>query len=221
MPTYECDGAECPKSGQKMFNECRNRAYLCPECDFRLCSKCVLRGDPYAPRHPASRSSGAVGLWDPPTTEGLWDDPTEGMRELSPSESIQPLERVWDQPTEGLDVMEVLLGPASTEGVWEHPTEEVSALSVPETSRDSEGLWDEPTEGISSVGLWNDPTSEGLWDPPTSRGLWDEPTERLVEAEPAMMTVPTAPPPPDYSAQNDCDELPPSYEECVRLGLAT
>ena len=118
--------------------------------------------------------------------------------------------------------MAVLLGPTSTEGVWEHPTEEVSVLSVPETSRDSEGLWDEPTEGISSVGLWNDPTSEGLWDPPTSRGLWDEPTERLVEAEPAMMVVPTAPPPPpDYSDENDCDELPPSYEECVRLGLAT
>ena len=199
-----------------MFNECRNRAFLCPECDFRLCSKCVLRGDPHAPRHPASRPSVAVGLWDPPTTEGLWDDPTEGMREL------QPLERVWDQPTEGLlDDMEVL-GPTPTEGVWEHPTEEVSTLSVPETSRDSEGLWDEPTEGVvaglgQSEGLWNDPTSEGLWDTPTSQGLWDEPTESLPEA--AMM-VPTAPPPPDYGAENDCNELPPSYEECVRLGIA-
>ena len=105
MPTYECGGAGCPRYSKRAFNECRNRAYLCPECDFRLCTKCVLKRDPRAPRHPTSRSSGSVGLWDPPTTEGLWDDPTEG--ELSCSESVQPLERVWDQPTEGLDVMEV------------------------------------------------------------------------------------------------------------------
>ena len=105
MPTYECGGAGCPRYSKRAFNECRNRAYLCPECDFRLCTKCVLKRDPRAPRHPASRSSGSMGLWDPPTTEGLWDDPTEG--ELSCSESVQPLERVWDQPTEGLDVMEV------------------------------------------------------------------------------------------------------------------
>ena len=72
--------------------------------------KCVLRRDPRAPRHPATRSSsgGTVGLWDRPTTEGLWDDPTEAAGGLSScSESVQPLERVWDQPTEGLDVMEV------------------------------------------------------------------------------------------------------------------
>ena len=115
-----------------------------------------------------------------------------------------------------------MLGSLPTEGVWRDPTEEVSALPVPETGRDSEGLWDAPTEGISSAGLWGDPTSEGLWDHPTSTGLWDEPTERLVEAEEpeTMPLMPTAPPPPDYSAESECDALPPSYEECVRLGLA-
>ena len=41
----------------------------------------------------------------------------------------------------------------------------------------------------------------------------EEPEEEM------LMVVPTAPPP-DYSAENDRDELPPSYEECVRLGLA-
>ena len=91
---------------------------------------------------------------------------------------------------------------------------------MPDTGRDSEGLWDAPTEGISSAGLWGDPTSEGLWDHPTSTGLWDEPTERLVEAEEpeTIRLVPTAPP--DYSAESEADNLPPSYEECVRLGLA-
>ena len=117
-----------------------------------------------------------------------------------------------------------MLGSLPTEGVWRDPTEEVSALSVPETGRDSEGLWDAPTEGISPAGLWGgDPTSEGLWDHPTSTGLWDEPTERLVEAEPAEEpeAVPSAPPPPpEYSAESECDALPPTYEECVRLGLA-
>ena len=95
---------KCPKSGQAMPNECRNRAYLCPECDFRLCALCVRRRDPRAPRHPApdpGASSGA-GLWDEPATAGLWDDPTEAM-DFSASESLLPSEGVWEHPTEGLE----------------------------------------------------------------------------------------------------------------------
>ena len=55
-----------------------------------------------------------------------------------------------------------------------------------------------------------------------SQGLWDDPTEALEDdgagLAAAAAAVPTAPP--HYSAENDCDDLPPSYEECVRLGMA-
>ena len=71
--------------------------------------------------------------------------------------------------------------------------------------------------GRPAEGLWDDPTAEGLWDAPASQGLWDDPTEALGDTE---AVAPTAPPP-NYSAENDCDDdLPPSYEECVRLGMA-
>ena len=91
-----------------MSNESRSRAYLCPECDFRLCAPCVHRRDPRAPRrHPASDPGAIVsapgareGLWDQPATAGLWDDPTEGMQDLEP---LLPSERVWEDPTEKLE----------------------------------------------------------------------------------------------------------------------
>ena len=61
--------------------------------------------------------------------------------------------------------------------------------------------------------LWDDSPSEGVWDTPTAEGLWDGPMERVTTA--ADGDGDRRRRPPEYN-----EELPPTYEECVRLGMA-
>ena len=62
--------------------------------------------------------------------------------------------------------------------------------------------------------LWDDSPSEGVWDTPTAEGLWDGPMERVTDEEGDRRRRP-----PEYNSERK-EELPPTYDECVRMGMA-
>ena len=53
-----------------------------------------------------------------------------------------------------------------------------------------------------------------MWDTPTAEGLWDGPMERVTDEEGDRRRRP-----PEYNSERK-EELPPTYDECVRLGMA-
>ena len=164
--------------------------------------------------------------WNQPT-ERLWDSPTEnlhGEQDRPPNERRGAHQASSSgRPTEtGVTKMS-----PSERGVRSkvpqprplRPELPVSSRPPLQTTGAANGTRDMPfqeAERERFSELWNDSPSEGVWDTPTAEGLWDGPMERVTNVEGDLHQWP-----PEYDASNEGEEeLPPTYEECVRLGMA-
>jgi len=174
----------------------------------------------------------------------LWAQPMEGLGDLSDLEDWnRPTERLWDSPTENLLDEPADRPPNGRRGADQASsalsTESVSAkVSASERPQPRPPRPEQPVSSrppLQRAGavddsrhgpfredavreqfpeLWDDSPSEGVWDTPTAEGLWDGPMERVTDEEGDRRRRP-----PEYNSERK-EELPPTYDECVRLGMA-
>ena len=248
LTTHKCDGKWCRDSScQKLSTyqcpECDFR--LCYDCVWprdprasRYPCDC-----PEAKKCPHLKPFKITeGLWAQPM-EGLGD--LAGLEDWN-----QPTERLWDSPTERVhnepnrnrpqherrgadqasslghstDAVSTKSSPSASERdarrriPQPRPRSELSVPSQPPLQRANELRHGIPQEAVREEfsQLWIDSPSEGVWDTPTAEGLWDGPMERVTNEEGDRRRRP-----PEYDASNETEEeRPPSYDECVRLGMA-
>ena len=221
----KCQGQQCRDSSCQTPS---SSSYRCPECDFRLCRSCALSKDPSD-----CLDSNPLKV----KGENLWEQPMEGLGDLEDWD--QPTERLWDSPTESVSDRPSNNGrgdqqTAAAAGTAERqPAEAVTTTNrgrrrlqrpqQPGSPAPRAPLQTSAAEDRSGdAGLWDDHPSKGVWDAPTAEGLWDAPMER--ETGRAGGGGGDRQRPPEYYADSGVprkeEELPPTYDECVRLGLA-
>ena len=161
--------------------------------------------------------------WDRPT-ERLWDSPTESVsdRPSNGRGDQQTAAAGTDdrasqrQPAEAVTTTNRLQRPQQPGSSAPHAPLQTSAVESAEDRRRS-------GDAGHSPGLWDDHPSKGVWDAPTAEGLWDDPMEREASNGGAGGGGDRQRPP-EYYADSGVprkeEELPPTYDECVRLGLA-
>ena len=179
--------------------------------------------------------------WDRPT-ERLWDTPTESLHvesdrdhpanedggtvqassgqtaedastTISDSEHGARRSRGVPRPRPRKQMPENLFSPPPE-------TPNVSGQSPLRARERVEGNWEDwfrETERDGTSEVWADSPSAGVWETPTGEGLWDGPMERVTNEEGDRRRRP-----PEYieASREGDEELPPTYEECVRLGIA-
>ena len=178
--------------------------------------------------------------WDRPT-ERLWDTPTESLHVESDREHPANRDRG------GTDQASSASGQTAEDAISDSERSARRSRGTPrprprkqlpdnlfsrppETPNEShrplretervEGNWEDwfrETEREGTSEVWADCPSAGVWETPTGEGLWDGPMERVTNEEGDSRRRP-----PEYieaSGEGE-EELPPTYEECVRLGMA-
>ena len=229
--TAKCQGQQCRDSTCQTLSF--SSYYWCTKCDFRLRRSCAL------PRDPTDcLDSNPLKVTG---EENLWERPMEGLGDLE--EWDRPTERLWDSPTESVsDRPSNGRGDQQTAaaGTDEQASQRELADAVTSTNcgrhRPRQPRPPLQTSAVESAddhrrsgdaghspGLWDDHPSKGVWDAPMAEGLWDAPMEREASNGRAGGGGDRQRPPEYYAdsgAPRKEEELPPTYDECVRLGLA-